>query len=1088
MVLSCAALLLWGGSALAEPVTPVKVEGGQVRGVVEDGLTVYRGIPYAAPPVGNLRWRAPQPAPKWDGVRDAAEYGRACMQSNPAISNLPAPSEDCLFVNVWTPAMRAGERLPVMVWIHGGGFTAGTPAEQLYHGEWLASKGVVVVSVGYRLGVFGFLSHPGLSAESNHHVSGNYGLLDMVAGLQWVRKNITAFGGDPGRVTIFGESAGAIAVSQLCASPLAKGLFQAAISESGGSFGPVRAGGGPGENMQPLRSAEDAGTAWARSLGASTVADLRKIPAEKLLADAQRQRGLAWPITDGWVVPDDQYKLYQAGRYNDVPVLIGYNSDEGASFGPPASQQAYVDSVRQRYGQFADKLLAAYPGGETPTAKKTGRDLTRDTAFGWHTWTWARLQGKTGKSGIFLYYFDEHPQYPADSPRAGFGTPHSEELPYVFRQLREHRRPPPTAADEAMSDLMRTYWTNFAKTGDPNGAGVPRWPAFSNTEPRMMHIASGNTTAGPIVSEGGLKALDEYFAWRRTTEAGPAGAGQALRQLGPDVVITASDCTSAKVATSIAASAIGEPVRSVTLSSPAWVEAAGNVPAHCRVNGSIAPVDTSATAKPINFSVVLPASWSRRAAQLGGAGINGFVPNLTGGGPSGPGLVTRGFATYGSDSGHQASFGQGRRGGPPSFGPNPAADDWTLNEEAIANLGYMQMKKTHDAAMAIIERVYGMRPRFNYFVGSSQGGREALTVAERYPADYDGIAANVPIVGFSTLMLAPELIRINEKPMASWVTPAKINAIRGEFMRQCDSLDGLADGIINNYMACRAIFDVSQGSHNRHPWAAKRCPDNVDPNPADTSAAACLTDGQISTLALTYSRYRFATALAFGARTFGMWVPNTDPSGSGLILNSRFKGQEGAADDAPMHSHLGVLGVVGFLMKDLSANPLDYTEGGTFNRRREALSAVLDSTNPDLSAFARRGGKMIVTIGTNDTLASPGAQLDYYQSVLDRMGRASVDRFARLFVMPQTGHGLSGTNYGVDGDGRAIPSQPIPNRYDQVGLLVDWVEKDVVPGKSVTVAAGDKSLPLCSYPSYPRYRGGAPASASSYECAAMPAK
>jgi feruloyl esterase len=566
-------------------------------------------------------------------------------------------------------------------------------------------------------------------------------------------------------------------------------------------------------------------------------------------------------------------------------------------------------------------------------------------------------------------------------------------------------------------------------------------------------------------------AVALLFAWR---------LGAAAQESGANALITAADCTAAKVGTSIAPSALGEPVRAVTLSEPTWVEAANNAPAHCRVNGSMAPVDTSPTSRPINFSVVLPASWSRRAAQLGGGGLNGVVPNLTGG-PAGTSPLARGFATYGSDSGHQASFGGRRGGGPPPAGAS-SSDDWTLNEEAIANLGYMQMKKTRDAAMVVIERMYGARPRFNYYIGSSQGGREALTVAQRYPADYDGISATVPIVGFSTLMLAPELIRIHEKPLANWVTLAKVNAIRGEFMRQCDGLDGLADGIINHYMACRAIFDVTQGARNRRPWAAKRCPNNVDPDPAHTSANACLTDGQISTLELTYSRYRFATRLAHGAQTFGMWVPNTDPSGSGLILNARFRGQEGAAADAPMHSHLGVLGVTGFLMKNLSANPLDYVEGGAFDRRRQELSAVLDSTSPDLSAFQKRGGKMIVTIGTNDTLASPGAQLDYYQAVLDRMSRRTVDRFARLFVMPQAGHGLSGTNYGTDGQGRTIPTAPIPNRYDQVGMLIDWVEKGTAPGTSVTVTAGERSLPLCSYPTYPRYRGGPSNAAASYQC------
>jgi feruloyl esterase len=573
-------------------------------------------------------------------------------------------------------------------------------------------------------------------------------------------------------------------------------------------------------------------------------------------------------------------------------------------------------------------------------------------------------------------------------------------------------------------------------------------------------------------------------------EAAPAPAGQASAiptvssTASTAKALTSAECTAERLGATVATSAIGEPVRSVTLSAPSWVEAADGGPAHCRLNGVMAPIDTGSTARPINFSVVLPASWSHRAAQLGGGGMNGIVPNLTGGGPGaqGPSLLARGFATYGSDSGHQMSFG-GRRGAPPvAAAPANMADDWALNDEAIRNLGYMQMKKTHDAAMVIIERAYGERPQFNYYIGTSQGGREALTVAQRYPSDYNGVAANVPIVGFSTLMLAPELIRIHEKPQANWITPAKVNAIRGEFMRQCDALDGLADGIVNNYMACRAIFDVAQGARNRRPWSAKRCPNNVDPNPDDASANACLTDGQISTLQFTYSRYAFATPLAHGAKTFGMWVPNTDPSGSGLILNARFRGQEGAPDAAPMHAHLGVLGVTGFLMQNLSANPLEYIEGGAFVERRAELSAILDGTNPDLSAFHKRGGKMIVTIGTNDTLASPGAQLDYYQSVLDRMGRGTVDRFARFFVMPQTGHGLTGTTYSVDGDGRAVPAAPIPNRYDQLGLLFDWVEKGQVPGMSVTVTAGDRSLPLCSYPSYPRFRTGDVQSASSYAC------
>jgi hypothetical protein len=552
--------------------------------------------------------------------------------------------------------------------------------------------------------------------------------------------------------------------------------------------------------------------------------------------------------------------------------------------------------------------------------------------------------------------------------------------------------------------------------------------------------------------------------------------------------ITETDCTAEKLGATIPVSAIGEPVSDVRLNTPVWTNAVNSAPAYCSVNGAMAPVSKEANARPINFRVVLPASWSRRAAQLGGGGMNGSIPNLLGGVDMGPGtsLVQLGFATYGSDSGHQMGFGFGRgaSGGPGGAPPAGTGDDWALNDEAMKNLGYMQLKKTHDAAMALIERIYGEKPRFNYFFGSSQGGREALTVAQRYPADYDGIAANVPIVSFSSLMLAPELIRIQEKPLANYVPPAKVNAIRGEFMRQCDKLDGLVDGIINNYMACRTIFDRTQAPRQGDPWRAKRCPNNVDSNPGDTSANACLTAGQISTLNFVYSRYPFATPLANKVKSFGMWTPNTDPSGSGLIESRRYRGQEGAGDNAPMHSQLGALGVTGFLMQNLKANPLDYVEGGAFDARRREISLSLDSTNPDLKAFYKRGGKLIVAIGTNDTLASPGAQLDYFQSVIKKMGRKKADAFARFFVLPQTGHGLSGANYSIDGEGKSIPTAPIPSTFSRLNLLMDWVEKKAAPPLSVTVTGGSRSLPMCSYPTYPKYTGGPADKAASYICAA----
>lgn len=492
----------------AQQPAPIKIVDGLIQGSFEEGLTVYRGIPFAAPPVGNLRWHAPEPVKKWDTVLQAKKFAPGPMQGGTPPSG---KSEDCLYLNVWSPATSANEHLPVLVWIYGGGFNAGATSEANYSGEKLAKKGVVLVSIAYRVGQLGFLAHPELSAENPNHVSGNYGLLDMIAGLKWIQKNIAAFGGDPKKVTIFGESAGGIAVSMLCASPLAKGLFHGAISESGGSFGPSRMTTFPGENMKKLHDAESAGEAYVKNAGFSSITDLRKLDADKLPA----VRGLAWPIIDGWVIPDDQFKLYEANKYNDVPILVGYNSDEGASFSPPKTPADYIAAVKTRYGKFADDLLKAYPV-DSATVPKTARDLSRDAAFGWHTWSWARLQSQKGKSKVFYYYFDQHPNYPEGSPRYGYGSPHGQEVAYVFEHLNTSN-PDITKTDLEISDAMATYWTNFAKYGDPNGKGLANWPTFSDKNPVVMYFNQTPHT-GTVPSAESLKVLDAYFKWRRSPE------------------------------------------------------------------------------------------------------------------------------------------------------------------------------------------------------------------------------------------------------------------------------------------------------------------------------------------------------------------------------------------------------------------------------------------------------------------------------------------------------------------------------------------------------------------------------------------
>ena len=499
-----------------EELDVVKTQFGSVKGTIVDSLAIFKGIPFAEPPVGELRWRAPQPPKSWEGIKQTTEYAAAPMQGNDPTGK----SEDCLYLNIWTPAKSSKDKIPVLVWIYGGGFSYGSTSEPVYDGAALAKKGVVLVSIAYRVGQLGFLSHPELSAENPNKVSGNYGLLDQIAGLQWIKDNIAAFGGDPNKVTIFGESAGGISVSMLCASPLAKGLFQGAISQSGGSFGPSRSTTFPGENMKTLAMAEKDGLEYAEKAGDTSLVGLRNMPADSL--PMVMGMGGAWPIVDGYVIPDDQYKLYEAGNYNDVNVLIGYNSDEGASFSREKTPEEYMANVKKRYGKFSDDLIAAYPAGEK-SVPKTARDISRDAAFGWHTWSWARLQSKTGKSKVYYYYFDQHPDYPEDSPKYGYGSPHGQEVQYVFQNM-DKNKPETTPSDLEVSDLMSTYWTNFAKYGSPNGENVPEWPPFNEEQTKVMYFDS-TPHIGTVPSETSLKVLDRYFEWRRSDE-GKAWANQ----------------------------------------------------------------------------------------------------------------------------------------------------------------------------------------------------------------------------------------------------------------------------------------------------------------------------------------------------------------------------------------------------------------------------------------------------------------------------------------------------------------------------------------------------------------------------------
>ena len=497
----------------AQPKTTgqVKVTGGVIQGIVEDDMMIFKGIPFAAPPVGELRWKAPQPVIPWEGVRNADKFGPSPISS---MGGQRDASEDCLYLNVWTPAKSLKEKVPVMVWIYGGGFSMGTSS--YYDGAPIAREGVVLVTINYRVGKLGYFAHPALSAENPEHVSGNYGILDQIAALRWVQDNIAQFGGDPKKVTIFGESAGGISVSMLCASPLAKGLFRAAISQSGSSFGPVRPKSYPGENMKSLAQSEKEGVEFGESKGATTAEALRALKPE----DLSRQMtvtGGAWPIVDGYVIPDDQFKLYEAGKYNDVALLIGYNSDEGDSFGFTEDPAQHIASVRERYEDYADKLLAVYPLVDGKVVKVT-RDLCRDSAFGWGTWSWGRLQNKTGKQPVYMYYFDQDPMYREGDRRYGHRSPHGQDVDFVFQSVRPGNNP----TDQALSKYILKYWTNFAKCCNPNGEQsdpkLPAWPLFKNENSQVMVLTGEGPHPAPVPSEAAMKVLDEYFAWRRSQE------------------------------------------------------------------------------------------------------------------------------------------------------------------------------------------------------------------------------------------------------------------------------------------------------------------------------------------------------------------------------------------------------------------------------------------------------------------------------------------------------------------------------------------------------------------------------------------
>jgi len=471
-----------GGAAAAQPATPtVTIDSGKLAGKEADGMMAFLGIPYAAPPIGELRWRAPQPVKAWRDTRQATEFGTVCRQTAEWVK-MPQ-SEDCLTLNVWAPAKKAAKPYPVIVWIHGGALTSGHGSEWGPEGgKSVVRKGVIFVSINYRVGIFGFFAHPELSADAPDHTGGNQGFRDQIAALQWVKRNIAAFGGDPHNVTIAGESAGASSVSALTVSPLASGLFQRAIAESGVA--------GP---LPPAAAAENLGKALGETLKAPHLSDLRKLSADDLL----KQKWQVMPYLDGAVFTEQPQQSFAAGHQNKVPLLLGWNADEGVDLAPDVfgtkdfTAANYESLLHRPFGpQVPPVILTLYPGKTDAEAKASAQRLITDM-IGLSHFGWATTQQKTNTQPVYLYFYTHSPAEPKANNPCNYGCKagHTAEIRFAFGQLWRDTRAW-TKDDLALEDQMLGYWTNFAKTGDPNGAAQPKWPVFDGTPATVQRLGS----------------------------------------------------------------------------------------------------------------------------------------------------------------------------------------------------------------------------------------------------------------------------------------------------------------------------------------------------------------------------------------------------------------------------------------------------------------------------------------------------------------------------------------------------------------------------------------------------------------------
>ena len=1011
-------------SADAPPSDLVQVDSGTLRGATDSGIVSFKNIPYAAPPVGPLRWKAPAAPAPWSGVRDATQYGNDCMQNRMSwdkTASTQPMNEDCLYLNVWAPAGAAGKKLPVLVWIHGGGFVAGSSTARVTDGSKLAARGAVVIGFNYRLGRFGFFAHPALSAEPHEGALGNYGFMDQIAALQWIKRNAAAFGGDPGNVTIYGESAGGESVNNLMLAPQARGLFHKAIVSSGGGRAQWPQLHGDGT---PL-SAEALGVAFAAKAGVKDGgADaLRALPASKVLGGInmldQEKATYSGPMIDGSIVTTDVASGFAAGKQAPVPYIIGANSNE-LGFLPSFFLRPIIKENLPKLGADGDKVKAAYPSKDDFDSY-----FANDFTFVEPAHFLAGAAAASGKPA-HLYRFS----YVTTSKRKSLkGAAHATDVPYVFGNLAA-TGDDIVDADRAAAQLVGDYWIAFASTGTPAVSGHAAWPAYTAAGDQLLDFTADGSTAAATAGTPALAAITSHYTG--APAAAPAAAAAAQPAATADPACAAlQDFKMDQVHIDSAQPMAANDTLDLNIKGVPPIPLGADI---CRVRATLTPTASS----EIRVEVWLPpaAQWN---GKFIGAGNGGYAGTFTSPYVFMRGAVAKGYAAAGTDTGHQADPAAGEEGA-----------DWAMGQpEKLKDYAHRANHVNAVAAKALIQAYYGRAQQYSVFEGCSDGGREALAVAARYPEDYEGIIAGAPAAQWTKLMgQFAWNARATGASEEAKIPSSKLKVLQDAVMKKCDAIDGVKDGLLEDPRRCKfdpAVVQCKAGDHED-----------------------CLTPAQVATARKIYQGPKDAAGKSLG--------PGFPPGAESVQWNQWITGP--TAEQRFFSTEY--FRYIVFGQPDWTLEQMDFDKD--LATAREKTADVLDSS-PDLSPYIKRGGKLIIYHGWDDSAIPPENSIDFYQQIRAKSGPAA-DGAVRLYMVPGLAHCLGG---------------PGPNQFDMLGQLTGWIEKKKAPQEIEAIKYADdfamffglppgepvRTRPLCPYPKTAHWTGkGSSDKAENFVCKA----